>query len=68
MVTLTSQVATEDGDEDFVGSEVSATTNEDSNLEGVHQSWSTIRELVGDLESLGVTPKNGCYNYVMDGR
>ena len=68
MVTLTSQVATEDGDEDFVGSEVSATTNEDSNLEGVHQSWSTIRELVGDLESLGVAPKNGCYNYVMDGR
>lgn len=36
MVTLTSQVATEDGDEDFVGSEVSASTNEDFDLEGVH--------------------------------
>lgn len=36
MVTLTSQVATEDGDEDFVGLEVSASTNEDFDLEGVH--------------------------------
>lgn len=50
MVTLTSQVATKYGDEDFVGSEVLAITNEDFDLEEVHQSWPTIRGLVGDLD------------------
>ena len=50
MVNLTSQVVTEDGDEDFVGSEVSAIAHEDSDLEGVQQPCPTIRELVGDLD------------------
>ena len=50
MVNLTSQVATEDGDEDFVGLEVSATAHEDSDLEGVQQPFPTIREFVGDLD------------------
>ena len=50
MVYLTSQVVTEDGDEDFVGSEVSATAHEDFDLEGVQQPCPTIRELVGDLD------------------
>ena len=49
LVTLTSQVATEDGDEDFVGSKGSTTTNNDSDLEVVHLPGPTIRELVGDL-------------------
>ena len=49
-VSLTSQVATEDGEEDFVGSEGSATTKYDSDSEGVHLHGPTIRELVGDLD------------------
>ena len=47
-MTLTSQVATKDGDEDFVGPEGLATTNNDSDLEGVHLLGPTIRELFGD--------------------
>ena len=47
-VTLTSQVATKDGDEDFVDPEGLATTNNDSDLEGVHLLDPTIRELFGD--------------------
>ena len=38
------------GDEDFVGSEVSAIAHEDFDLEGVQQPCPTIRELVGDLD------------------
>ena len=49
-VNLTSQVATEGGDVDFVGSEGSATTTNDFDLEGVHLPGPTIRELVGDLD------------------
>ena len=49
-VNGTSQVAMEDGDEDFGGSEGSATTNDDSDLEEVHLLGPTIRELVGDLD------------------
>ena len=49
-VNLTSQVVTEGGDVDFVGLEGSATTTNDSDLEGVHLPGPTIRELVGDLD------------------
>ena len=51
-VSLISQVAPKDGEEDFVGSEGSATTNydSDSNFEGVHLPGPTIRELVEDLD------------------
>ena len=45
-----SQMAKEDGEEDFVGSKVSATTNYDFESEGVHLPSPTIRELVGDLD------------------
>ena len=45
-----SQMAKEDGKEDFVGSEGSATTNYDSESKGVHLPGPTIRELVGDLD------------------
>ena len=51
MVTLTSQVATEDGDEDFLGSrKYRPLLMRILILKGVHQSWPTIRELVGDLD------------------
>ena len=43
-------MAKEDGEEDFVGSEGSATTNYDFESEGVHLPSPTIRELVGDLD------------------
>ena len=49
-VNGTSQVAMEDGDEDFGGSEGSATTNDDSDLEEVHLLGPIIRELVGDFD------------------
>ena len=44
------QVAKEDGEEDFVGSEGSDTTNYDFESEGVNLSGPTIRKLVGDLD------------------
>ena len=66
MVYLTSQVVTEDGDEDFVGSEVSATAHEDSNLEGFSNLAPQLGNWLETWISLGVTPKNGCYNCVMD--
>lgn len=50
LVSLTSQVATEVGEEDFMGSEGSATTNYESNFEGVHLPGLTITELVGELD------------------
>ena len=50
LVSLTSQVASDDGDEDFVGSEGSAPTNSDSNFEGADLPGPTIKELVGDLD------------------
>ena len=50
IVNLTSQVATEGGDVDFMGSEGSATVTNDSNIEGVHLLGPTIRELVGNLD------------------
>jgi len=50
VVNGTSQVAMEDGDDDFGGSKGSATTNNDSNLKGVHLLGPTIREMVGDLD------------------
>ena len=46
----TSQVAMEGGDVEFVGSEGAATTNNDSDLEGVLLPGTTIRDLVGDLD------------------
>ena len=50
LVSLTSQMATEDREEDFVDSEGSVTTNYDSECEGIHLPGPTIRELVGDLD------------------
>ena len=50
LVSLTSQMATEDKEEDFVGSEGSVTTNYDSECEGIHLLGPTIRELVRDLD------------------
>ena len=47
LVNLTSQVATEGEDVDFVGLEGLATSNNDSNIEGVHLPSTTIRDLVG---------------------
>ena len=44
------QVAKEDGEEDFVGSEGSDTTNYDFESKGVNLLGPTIRELVGDLD------------------
>ena len=43
-------MAKKDGEEDFLGSEGSATTNYDFESEGVHLPSPTIRELVGDLD------------------
>ena len=65
LVPLTSQVATEDGDEDFVGSDGSDTINTDSYYEEAHLVGPTIKELFGDLDKS--IPKTGCYNCVMDG-
>ena len=48
LVPLTSQVATEDGDEDFVGSKGSDTINTD--YEEAHLASPTIKELFGDLD------------------
>ena len=50
LVSLSSPVASEDGDEDFVGSEGPVTTNNDSDFEGAHLPGPIIRELVGDLD------------------
>ena len=50
LVPLTSQVATEDGDEDFVGSDGSDTINTDSYYEEAHLVGPTIKELFGDLD------------------
>ena len=50
LVSLTSQMAMKDGEEDFVGSEGSVTTNYDSECKGVHLPNHTIKELVGDLD------------------
>ena len=50
LVSLSSPVASEDGDEDFVGSEGLVTTNNDSDFEGAHLPGPTIRELIGDLD------------------
>lgn len=49
-VSSSSQVRSEDGGEEFVGSEVLGTVPESSELEGVHHSCPTIKELVGDLD------------------
>ena len=50
LVSLSSLVASKDGDEDFVGSKGPVTTNNDSDFEGSHLPGPTIRELVGDLD------------------
>ena len=50
LVSLSSLVASEDGDEDFVGSEGPVTTNNDSDFEGAHLPGLIIRELVRDLD------------------
>lgn len=50
LVSLTSQVASDDRDEDFVGLEGSATTNSDFDFEGAHLPGLTIKELVEDLD------------------
>ena len=50
LVFLSSPVASEDGDEDFVGSEGPVTTNNDFDFEGAHLPSPTIRELIGDLD------------------
>ena len=50
LVSLTSQVASDDGDENFVGLEGLTTTNNDFDFEGAHLPGPTIRELVGDLD------------------
>ena len=50
LVPLTSQVATEDGDEDFVGSDGSDTINTDSYYEEARLVGPTIKELFGDLD------------------
>ena len=50
MVTLSSQVVSDDGGEEIVGSKVMVTVPESSDLdiEGVHHSYPAIRELVED--------------------
>ena len=50
LVFLSSPVALNDGVEDFVGSEGSVTTNNESNFEGAHLHGPTIKELVRDSE------------------
>ena len=51
LVSLSSPVASEDGDEDFVGLEGPVTTNNDSDFEGAHLPGPTIRALVEDLDN-----------------
>uniref|UniRef100_A0A7N2L369 Uncharacterized protein n=1 Tax=Quercus lobata TaxID=97700 RepID=A0A7N2L369_QUELO len=52
VVTSSSQVVSNDGGEEIVGSEVMVNVPESSNLdiEGVHHSYPAIRELVEDLD------------------
>ena len=50
LVSLSSPMASDDGVEEFVGSEGLVTTNNKSNFEGAHLHGPTIKELVGDLE------------------
>ena len=50
LVSLSSPMASNDGVEDFVGSEGSVTTNNESNFEGAHLHGPTIKELVRDSE------------------
>ena len=51
LVPLTSQVALDDGEEDFVGSEGLATTNNNSDFEGAHLPGPMIKKLVCDLDN-----------------
>ena len=51
LVSLSSLVASKDGDEDFVGLEGPVTTNNDSDFEGAHLPGPTIRALVEDLDN-----------------
>ena len=61
IVSLDSPVASEVGEEDFVGLEGPGT----SIFEGAQLPGPTIRELVGDLDKSWVIPKTRYYNYVM---
>ena len=61
------QVAKEDGEEDFVGSEGSDTTNYDFESEGVNLSGPLLGSWLETWISIRVIPKNGCYNCVMVG-